>query len=264
MTSPMCPPMTSYAQNYEDVMLRRALRDVSSGFYVDVGANDPTEDSVTRHFYEHGWHGINIEPLSAHCEALAWERPRDINLCCAAGSETGELSLWECDVRGWATADAGVVRHHQAAGKQGWYRTVPVMPLDVLLERHAPEVIHFLKIDVEGHEKAVLEGLDLTRFRPWIILAEATRPNSTEEVHHLWEGRLLEGGYTFVYADGINRFYLAEEQEARREAFRYPPNFFDGFQTAREMYALIRAEQAERQLAELRGGGIALPEDHRP
>ena len=31
----------SYAQNFEDVMLRRALRDVEQGFYIDVGANDP-------------------------------------------------------------------------------------------------------------------------------------------------------------------------------------------------------------------------------
>ena len=37
----------SYAQNYEDVILWRALRDVERGFYVDVGAADPQVDSVT-------------------------------------------------------------------------------------------------------------------------------------------------------------------------------------------------------------------------
>jgi hypothetical protein len=36
-------PFISYAQNYEDVMLWRALRDVEKGFYVDVGAADPEE-----------------------------------------------------------------------------------------------------------------------------------------------------------------------------------------------------------------------------
>ena len=33
--------MVSHAQNFEDVMLARALRDVEDGFYVDVGAWDP-------------------------------------------------------------------------------------------------------------------------------------------------------------------------------------------------------------------------------
>jgi len=52
----------SYAQNYEDVMLWRALKHVERGFYIDVGACSPDQHSVTRAFYEKGWHGINVEP----------------------------------------------------------------------------------------------------------------------------------------------------------------------------------------------------------
>ena len=52
----------SYAQNYEDVTLYRALRGVARGFYIDVGANDPINDSVTCAFYQRGWRGINLEP----------------------------------------------------------------------------------------------------------------------------------------------------------------------------------------------------------
>ena len=54
--------MISYAQNQEDVLLRREFPDCTNGFYIDVGANDPVWDSVTKHFYDRGWHGINIEP----------------------------------------------------------------------------------------------------------------------------------------------------------------------------------------------------------
>ena len=75
----------SYAQNYEDVTLLRALGDVASGFYIDVGANDPRFDSVTRAFYERGWHGINIEPVPHWHERLRSDRPRDLNLRVAAG-----------------------------------------------------------------------------------------------------------------------------------------------------------------------------------
>ncbi len=56
------PAFTSYAQNFEDVMLWRALRHIDQGYYIDVGAWSPELDSVTKAFYEHGWHGINVEP----------------------------------------------------------------------------------------------------------------------------------------------------------------------------------------------------------
>ncbi len=35
-------------------------------------------------------------------------------------------------------------------------------------------LVHFLKIDVEGHGSGVLRGLSLKDVRPWIIVVEAT------------------------------------------------------------------------------------------
>ncbi|HZY84782.1 MAG TPA: hypothetical protein VFE78_08120, partial [Gemmataceae bacterium] len=54
-------PMISYAQNGEDVLLGRLFGGQPDGFYVDVGASDPTDLSLTRHFYERGWRGVNVE-----------------------------------------------------------------------------------------------------------------------------------------------------------------------------------------------------------
>ena len=54
----MRPTIVSWAQNGEDIVLRRALRDVAIGVYIDVGAADPDRDSVTKLFYDMGWHGI--------------------------------------------------------------------------------------------------------------------------------------------------------------------------------------------------------------
>ena len=52
----------SYAQNFEDIMLYRALKHVQSGFYIDIGAYDPVIHSVSLAFYERGWRGIHVEP----------------------------------------------------------------------------------------------------------------------------------------------------------------------------------------------------------
>ena len=88
--------------------------------------------------------------------------------------------------------------------------------------------VHFLKIDVEGAEGTVLEGIDLECIRPWIILVESTEPNSPVTAHHNWEELLTSRRYEFVYFDGLNRFYISEEHANLRPAFSVPPSFFDG------------------------------------
>ena len=237
-------------------MLWRALKHIEHGFYLDVGANDPTVDSVTQFFYEQGWCGINIEPLTSHWQALQEARLRDINLQCVVGSFEGEIKLWECDVRGWATTDEEVIAHHETNGHLGRYTKVRQTTLNQLWLEHVPLEVHFLKIDVEGSERSVLEGLDLQRFRPWIVVVEATRPNTMIEVHAQWEHLLLNANYQFVYADGLNRFYIAGEHQELKAAFSYPPNFFDHFVTAPHLEGNLwaqtiatRAEQALQDLA---------------
>src|SRR5262249_50071888 len=91
---------TSYAQNGEDVRLRRAFAGQPTGFYIDVGANDPTELSVTRHFYDAGWHGINVEPLPKQFALLTAARKRDINLNVGCSNRTGTLELYAAGAAG--------------------------------------------------------------------------------------------------------------------------------------------------------------------
>jgi FkbM family methyltransferase len=239
----------SYAQNFEDVMLLRALKHIESGFYIDVGANDPTIDSVTKTFYDRGWFGVNIEPLDTHFTDLERERPRDINIQSAVGAYIGEIDLWECNVRGWATANKGVIEEHTSIGHIGHYSKVKISTLTAICELYAPKDIHFLKIDVEGSERSVLEGMNFQLFRPWIVLVESIKPNSRVNVYDQWEDLLLASNYLFVYADGINRYYVAIEHENLIPSFEYPPNFLDSFQTASQIEAQERAYKAESHLA---------------
>ncbi|WP_371324646.1 FkbM family methyltransferase [Dechloromonas sp. ZY10] len=221
----------SYSQNFEDVMLWRALGHVARGFYIDVGANHPSEDSVTKAFYERGWSGINIEPLAKHARQLEQERPRDINLQVAVGAENGEIELFDTPVRGLATASAAVAEMHAGAGLQTSRSVVPLRRLDDICAEHAPADIHFLKIDVEGFEAQVLAGIDLRRFRPWVLLVEATIPNSNR-IDASWEPQILAAGYRYVYFDGLNRYYIPEERaDELAPHFAAPPNVFDAFTT---------------------------------
>ncbi len=239
----------SYAQNREDVILWRSLKNISKGFYIDVGANDPVIDSVTKAFYDHGWSGINIEPVTQWYDLLCEDRQRDINLNVAAGKENGQLTIYEIPDTGLSTQNKSTAeRHSDESGYQNSSIIVPVKTLSSICTEKVSGDIHFLKIDVEGAEKDVLQGIDLSQIRPWIILVEATDPNTKAENYEDWEYLLLDSGYQFVYLDGVNRFYIAKEHIAFEKNFQSPPNFFDNFELANEMILRDRLIEANVQL----------------
>jgi len=148
---------------------------------------------------------------------------------------------------GLSTAYPELAEQHRAAGWAISETTVPVITLAAICAEHVSGPINFLKVDVEGAERAALEGADFTRYRPWIILVEATRPNSQTPSHVEWEDLLTDAGYRMVYFDGLNRFYIADEQyDALAESFRAPPNVFDMFVRDREVEARATAHNAQR------------------
>lgn len=230
-------PVTSYAQNFEDVMLARAFRG-EKGFYIDVGANDPDIDNVTRVFYERGWSGINIEPLVANMKALRKKRTRDINLEIAVGEKEGSITFYEVGKwHGYSTTDPAIVEQHRKDGLEVIEHKVPVRKLSDVLDEHAKgKTIDFLKIDVEGTELSVLRGLDLRRHRPKVILLESKMPVTIHMVDRVDEvpdraeeytSYLAPFGYRFVYHDGLNAFFVADEHRALEKAFTRPPGIFD-------------------------------------
>ena len=220
----------SYAQNSEDVLLWRALGHVKNGFYIDVGANDPEEHSVTKAFYDAGWRGISIEPLPSFHQAFLEQRPRDVNLAVAAGSANGELTLYDVPaVRGWASPEESVAELHRSEGHEVAELTVPVRTLASVCEEHVQGEIHFLKVDVEGFEGEVLRGMDFARWRPWVLVIEATLPNSRATNHASWEHLVTGQRYRFVWFDGLNRYYVAEERADLMAHFGIQPNVFDDY-----------------------------------
>jgi FkbM family methyltransferase len=242
----------SYAQNHEDILLWRALRDIPDGFYIDVGAEDPTQDSVTHAFYERGWHGINVEPVQGYFDKLCDERSRDLTLQVAIGDRVGWSTLYEFPNTGLSTLVKEIASRHLSKGLHHVERRVPIVTLTSLWEDFVKGEVHFLKIDVEGYEARVLSGMTLARFRPWIILIEATEPRTSEETWCEWEDKILESKYEFVHFDGLNRWYLAAERPQLRKRFDAPPNLFDRFELAATVSACNRLATAERELEQMR------------
>lgn len=226
--------MISYAQNFEDVMIARLFDAGYCGFYVDIGAAHPDFLSVTRHFYDLGWSGINVEPTDRYYPLLCETRPRDINLQCAVGSKPGLATFYEIPKFAEnSTLERTVADRLAAAELTATPHAVKVVRLADLCDTHVKDrTIDFMKVDVEGGELGVLQSADWERFRPRLLIVEATAVNSKEENWQIWEPILTAAKYHKVWFDGLNNFYLRDEDLELRHAFRLPPNIHDGFETA--------------------------------
>ncbi|MBA3727225.1 MAG: FkbM family methyltransferase [Armatimonadetes bacterium] len=218
--------MVSYAQYQEDVMLWRALNDIKSGFYVDVGACNPVSESVTKHFYDQGWRGINIDPVRSYIDMFERERPRDINLNFAISDQPGSIILYEVIGTGLSTTITKYADNCRARGLEVRSYEVPTKTLTEVLADHPVEEIHFLKIDTEGAEKSVLSGIDLDIYRPWIVAVESTIPLTYTPIYQEWEALLLNRDYVFAASHEINRFYVAVERAPLAERFKIPIDIY--------------------------------------
>jgi FkbM family methyltransferase len=219
----------SHAQNLEDVMLWRCFGHLTNGFYIDVGAEDPISNSVTKSFYDRGWTGINIEPVTEAFAKLQAHRPKDVNIQVAISDSSGFIEFWHFPKTGLSTAVKQFADKNKSMGFEVNLISVETRQLKDLCEEYVTTPIHFMKIDVEGFEKQVLKSANFQKFRPMVVVVESTEPNTRIENYNEWEYILLENDYTFCYADGLNRFYLSEESNHLKIHFDYPPNVFDNY-----------------------------------
>jgi len=250
--------LISYAQNREDVVLDRLFPHGIAGFYIDIGAYDPTYNSVTRHFYDLGWHGINVEPATVAFERLSALRTRDVNINSGVSDEEGKLTFYESPPEsGWSTFDQAQAESHIESGIALVERTVPVTTLARICENHVEGTIDFLTVDVEGYEEQVLRGGDWERWRPRVVVIEATRPGTAIPSHGPWERLLLDADYQFVTFDGLNRYYVRSEDAELVDALRVPANFLDGFVPYEFARRIGEAQEAQRELAATRALNMA-------
>lgn len=245
--------MISYAQNREDILLNRAFKSTSDGFYIDVGAAHPLIDSVTRLFYDRGWRGINIEPRPSMFECLVRDRPRDLNLNIGVSNHSGVQRFFEINAPGDSNSDGGGLSTLDPAtadeshreGRRVTEYLVTMKTLTEVCVEHGVVDISFLKIDAEGHERHVLEGLDCHRFRPKVLVIEATLPLTNVPCHSEWEPSLLAADYLYATFDGLNRYYIRREDEQLLKYFEVPVNVLDG-------YVPYETVRLRREIQELR------------
>lgn len=124
--------MISYAKNFEDVMLWRALSDVRVGYYIDLCALHPENDSVTKWFYDQGWIGVNVVPDAESFAFFQEARRKDKNVGPSSRSP-----------------DAVLIK---------------------ILQSQPVTDLHFLRLQLHETDREILRLLPALKLRPWVVL----------------------------------------------------------------------------------------------
>jgi FkbM family methyltransferase len=215
----------SYAQNLEDYHLDLLFADQEIGTYVDVGGGHPVADNVSFWFYLKGWRGLVVEPQQRLADIYAHVRPRDSVVSCLAGRAHGESDFYVVETlhRLSTTVQEHAIHSQKSFGVDYKIIRKPVRALSSLLQGAGITHVDFLKIDAEGAEADVIAGMDLKGVRPRVMLIEAEVPGTMPEAWRSWEPELLGEGYGLAFQDGLNRWYVLEEEAALRARFPSKP-----------------------------------------
>jgi FkbM family methyltransferase len=167
----------SWAQEGEDMILRKIFGLKKSGFYIDVGAHHPKRFSNTYLFYRLGWRGINIDAMPGSMNDFRKHRSRDINLEIGVGEKEAILDYYmfnETALNGFSKVLS--TQRNSQINTYKIIKTIPVrvLPLATIIEKYIDpaQEIDFLSVDVEGLDLGVLKSNDWSIYRPSYVLAE--------------------------------------------------------------------------------------------
>lgn len=227
----------------EQKLVREFFGGAQSGFFVEVGANRPQQESQTWHLEQLGWTGVLIEPQPDLADDLCRARSAKVfAVACSSPKNAGRRMQMHV-----AGALSGLDRERMAPGvRPERIIEVPVRTLDdILTEARAPVGFDFLSVDVEGHELEVLSGFDFARWRPRLVLVE-------DFVGNLKKHRfLLAAGYRLIRRFENNGWYVPGDSAssvAPRERWEIVRKYYLAlpFRMARNASRAVRRRLRER------------------
>jgi FkbM family methyltransferase len=180
------------------------------GFFIEVGANHPTEGSLTWFLEQRGWEGMLVEPQGSFAKSLVAMRPHShvFHVACAAPDQVGFADLHiPLDPFGALATLERNFDDHQVQYQRA--ERVEVVTLSSLIDQVKPKKIEVLLIDTEGTELAVLKGLDMERNRPDLILVE-DKGRSLDKHSFLTRHR-----YDLVKRTELNNWYVPRGAQFR-------------------------------------------------
>jgi FkbM family methyltransferase len=178
---------TPRAEGDIDAIVRaRFFPGQADGTLVEVGSAHPTYLSVSALYRDLGWNVMAVEPNPAFCELHRAEGHEVLQYACG-DHDADDVDFSVVDSHGVAYHDGQVsYESFSSLGIKDSYAKligpglsvkqikVKLRQLDTLLQEYAPTIEHIdiLAIDVEGWELEVIDGLDMAKFTPRVLIIE--------------------------------------------------------------------------------------------
>ena len=190
----------------------------TSGTFIEVGAFDGQKHSNVSGLADIGWKGFCIEPIRDSFNKCKTRHRKNKNVSVhnlAISNYCGEIEI--NPGKAISTCNEEMLNAFEADPEVKVSFKKPVKVKCQTLTKFADEQgirkkPHLLSIDVEGLELEVLQGFDLKRYRPFVIIIELHENNPD---FYFKQGRvkkcieiLEENGYIRYWNDDLNSIFV--------------------------------------------------------
>ena len=175
--------------------------DVVNGFFLDVGSGDGTLHSNTKALEQRGWTGICIDPFPSHMEDRRCQMLKEVVF-----SEAGKrVSFQASGELGGIKDTLGLWKDRAEKAPTVEFTTTTLG--DILERTKAPQLIHFVSLDIEGAELEALKGFPFDRYK---MGAMAVEHNYEEPKRTQIQALMKSHGYKRTHTWQQDDFYLPE------------------------------------------------------
>tara|TARA_B100000683_G_C12350500_1_gene498716 strand:+ start:40 stop:783 length:744 start_codon:yes stop_codon:yes gene_type:complete len=170
-------PRLAYSHWGVDLIITKLLNSKNKGIYIDVGCHHPFLNNHSYLLYKSGWEGINIDIDYNSIDMFNFFRKSDVNIQTAVTDHKGEVDLFFYHNR---AAKNTISKEFGSDAKE--QKKINSDTLNNIIEnsKFKNSKIDFVSIDVEGNEMNVLNGFNLKKYKPKLILLEFIIPNKKE------------------------------------------------------------------------------------
>jgi len=193
-----------YGEFAEDIAVNRIFKNKYNGNYLDIGAYHPFKGSLTYLLYKKGWNGTNIDISKTSIDLFNISRPKDNNINCAIGKDSGKTYYFENSP---INQQNSLFQKNQKQLKI----EIEIRSVNKLIEEYKLDLPDYINIDTEGNEIDVLNGIDFSKIKPSLLTIEDNSFNiySTSKKEKI---QIMEkNGYQLINIIGVTMFFFDKE-----------------------------------------------------
>ena len=160
-----------------DMLVDHFFKKRKNGIYIDVGCHHPFLNNNTYRLYKRGWTGINIDLDFNTIDMFNFFRNKDTNILSAVSDKEEMRDLFFFHNR-----SAVNTLSSENGSKSKEIKKIKTRSLNSIIEDScfSNKKIDLISIDVEGFEMNVLNGFDVNKYMPDLIIIEFIDPKIKE------------------------------------------------------------------------------------